>query len=91
MNGYFWMLVVLTYKVTRSSEEEATYDDTEAGDYVYDDTPMEEIENKGGARLINAKAANANHLQFVGALYLGEKDPSAKCTSILISPRYALT
>ena len=60
-------------------------------DYVYEDTPTEKITHTGGERLINARAADPNKHQFVGALFLTSKDQSPKCTASLISSAYALT
>ena len=46
----------------------------------------------GGARLVNARAAAPDSLEFVGAFYLSS-DPALRlptCSAALISPRIAL-
>ena len=47
---------------------------------------------EGGARLVNARAAAPDSLEFVGAFYLSS-DPALRlptCSAALISPRIAL-
>ena len=78
-------LIICILCVTVHSGED--YDD-----YVYEDTPNEEIVDTGGERLINARAINPNNHQFVGAFFISSKRESSNpdCTASLISPYYAL-
>ena len=60
--------------------------------YDYSDPVIEDLKTVAGSRLINARAADANEFQFVGALYItsAKHITSPTCSSSLISPDYAL-
>ena len=61
--------------------------------YDYEDEPaVHDLKKVKGSRLINARAADANEFQFVGALFISSHDKITRptCTSNLISPDYAL-
>ena len=60
--------------------------------YDYSDPVIEDLKTVAGSRLINARAADANEFQFVGALYItsAKHITSPTCSSSLISPNYAL-
>ena len=65
---------------------------SDAYHYDYSDPVIEDLKTVAGSRLINARAADANEFQFVGALYItsAKHIVSPTCSSSLISPDYAL-
>ena len=80
------ILVGLVIELTESIKGSNDYS------YDYSEPEIKDLKQIAGKRLINARAADANEFQFVGALYMtsSKKIVSPTCTSSLISPDFAL-